>query len=320
LKILKKITHNWHIKLISIGLAFVLWIYVQNLKQIEHTYPVPVEVINIPENHIVANEMPVSVNVILKGNERNLQQVEDNGIRAYIDIKHSTNGEKRGVVRIDKNSIPPRVSVKEVNPRVIEIKIEKIAVKTVKVVPVIVDEPPEGYLFQDVVLDPAQVRIKGPDSMVAKIDSVYTSDISIGSLTETIVKEVSVQLADKLSLVDENVINAKIIIKEKYIIKDVKKTEITFVNVKEGLSVAVEDVSPTVFLKIPKRLENSISGKDFSLYVDCKEIEQPGKYPLTLLVELKISDVSLIRIEPPSVEVTADVMQEDEARGENSTE
>ena len=68
----------------------------------------------------------------------------------------------------------------------------------------------------------------------------------------------------------------------------------------------IEEVLPLVFLKIPKRLENSISRNRFSLYVDCGDIDEPGIYTLPLLVKLSINNVSLIKIEPPSVEVTVE--------------
>ena len=320
MKILKKITYNWHIKLISVALAFILWIYVENLKEIEHSYPVPVEIRNIPEGHLVSNELPILVTVILKGNERNLQQIEDNNIRAFVDIKNSTDSERRGVVKIDKNSIPSRVSIKEVSPRVVDIRIEKIREKTVKVVPVIIEEPPEGYLFQDVEIEPDQVRIKGPESQVAEIDSIYTMDINIGDLTETIVKEVGVHIGDKLMLVDEEVISARIIIKEKFIIKDIRKSEITSVNVREDLSVSFEEILPLVSLKIPKRLENSVSRDRFSLYVDCEGIDEPGIYTLPLFVKLNIDNVSLIKIEPPSAEVTVEKKTETDSSEESLTD
>jgi YbbR domain-containing protein len=317
---LKKIIHNWHIKLISIGLAFILWIYVENIKEIEHSYPVPVEIRNIPDEYLVSNDLPIHINVILKGNERNLQQIEDSNIKAYVDIKNSTESDRRGIVKIDKNSIPSRVSIKEITPRVVEIKIEKIRIKIVKVIPVIVEEPPEGYLFQDVVIEPEQVKIKGPESQVAEIDSIYTMDINIGDLTETIVKEVGVHIGDKLLLVDEEAVSAKIIIKEKFIIKDIRKSEITSINVREDFSVLIEEVIPSVFFKIPKRLENSISRNKFSLYVDCGDIEEPGIYSLPLLVKLNINSVSLIKIEPPSAEVTVEKKQDADVSAEDTAD
>jgi hypothetical protein len=134
------------------------------------------------------------------------------------------------------------------------------------------------------------------------------------------VKEVGVHLEDKLSLVGENVIRAKIIIKEQYIIKDIKRTEVTSINVREDLSVLIEDVFPSVFLKIPKRLENRISGNNFSLFVDCVEIEEPGTYLLPLLVKLNINDVSLIKIEPPSVEVSVEIKQDVDVQEENTAQ
>lgn len=215
MKILKKITHNWHIKLISVILAFILWLYVENLKEREYSLSVPIETRNIPADYIVSNEVPISVNVVLKGKESRLSLIDENVIIAYVDLKHDKEGGKRSIVRIDKNSVPPRISIKEINPRVVDISVEKMQGKLVRIIPVIIEEPPDGYVFQDVIVSPEHAQIQGPESKMNGIDSIYTEDIGIGNLTETTVKEVGINLPfTKISLVNDEVVSVKIVIIE----------------------------------------------------------------------------------------------------------
>lgn len=311
MKILKRITHNWHIKLISGILALILWLYVENLKEIEYSLTVPVETRNIPSDYIVSNEAPLSVNVVLKGKESKLSPIDENVIIAYVDLKNDTGSGKRSIVRIDKNSFPRRISIKEINPMVIDISIEKILEKQVKIIPVIIEEPPDGYIYQDVIVNPEQVQIQGPESMINGIDSVYTEDVNIGSLKETTVKEVGVNLpGTKISLVNDETVSVKIVIKEIFVLKRIYGVPVVPINVGEDFNAIIEDATASVVLKITKRIERSISRAKLSLYVDCMDVDEPGTFPLPIQFETDIIDVSLIKIEPRSVDVTVEIIPE----------
>lgn len=311
MKILKKITHNWHIKLIAVILAFILWLYVENLKEREYSLSVPLETRNIPADYIVSNEVPISVNVVLKGKESRLSLIDENVIIAYVDLKHDTEGGKRSIVRIDKNSVPPRISIKEINPRVVDISVEKMQEKLVRIIPVIIEEPPDGYVFQDVIVSPGHVPIQGPESKMNGIDSIYTEDIGIGNLTETTVKEVGINLPfTKISLVNNEVVRVKIVIIEKFVLKRIYGVQVVPINVGEDFNAKIGDAATSVLIKIPKRIERSISREKLGLYVDCVDIDEPGTFPLLIHFETDIDDISLIKIEPRSVDVIVEIKPE----------
>ncbi len=311
MKILKRITHNWHIKLISGILALILWLYVENLKEIEYSLSVPIETRNIPADYIISNEIPISVNVVLKGKESRLSLIDENVIMAYVDLKNDTGSGKRSIVRIDKNSFPQRISIKEIKPMVIDISIEKILEKQVKIIPVIIEEPPDGYIYQEVIVNPEQVQIQGPESMINGIDSIYTEDINIGSLKETTVKEAGVNLpGTKISLVNDETVSVKIVIKEIFVLKRIYGVPVVPINVGEDFNAIIEDATALVLLKIPKRIEGRISREKLNLYVDCMDVDEPGTFTLPIHFETDIIDVSLIKIEPWSVDVTVEIIPE----------
>ncbi len=303
-KLLKKIAFKWHIKLLSLALAFILWIYVDNLKETERFISIPLEMKNIPEGFMVSNGIPPSVKVIIKGKESKLAHFDENTVKAFVDLENKTKNEQRAIVKIDQDSIPRGISIKEINPRIIDITIERIVKKLVSVIPVITAEPPYGYNFEDVQIDPEQVHVSGPDSVLKDLDAIYTKDISIKSLTETTVIEVGLNIENsKISLEDNVSVSVKIIIKEQYVVRRINKEEIGTINLGEAFQVYFEELSVSVLLKLPKRIEKDFTSRYISLSVDCTDITTPGNYNLPIIFESKTNDVTLINMEPQSINV-----------------
>jgi YbbR domain-containing protein len=301
LKILKSITHNWHIKLISIVLAGILWIYISSIQEKERFLSVPVKVMNVPRDYLVASELPEFVQLILRGRDEYLSLVNEEDIIAFIDLEMSTKLSMRKIVRIDKKGIPRGVLIKEITPRLIDIQVEKAQRKEVKVVPVIIAELPDGYEFEDVIIEPDSVEIQGPESLLDAIDSIYTKNINIRNLTETTVMETVVDTAnEKISLVGEQSVNVKIVIREEFAVKRVSPIIIYPINVTEGLVPILSDQEISVLIKIPRRLEREFSDQHVYGFVDCINIEIPGEYILPVTFQSDIADIVLVKIEPQS--------------------
>ncbi len=302
--ILKKITYKWHIKLLSLGLAAMLWVYVDNLKEKERFVSVPVEVRNIPHGYMLSDGVPPSVKVILKGKESRLALLDETSIIGYIDLENSEKLSRREIMIVDKNSIPQGISVKEITPRIIDVSIERVEERSVMVIPVITGEPPFGYFFEDVIIDPEKVFVSGPESLIKTLESVYTKDISIKNLTETTVKEVGLDLPDeKISLDEEMVVSVKVIIKEQYVLKRIEKKEVLPQNLKEGYDAMIEDVTVSTLIKVPKRLERELSAESISIFVDCEEVDEAGTFTLPLGVNSMIRDITFLKTEPNTVTI-----------------
>jgi len=265
---------------------------------------VPVEVINVPYEYLVSSEVPQFVKVVLRGKDEKLALINEEKITAYIDLDNSTKEGVKSIVRIDKQSIPQRVAIKEINPRIIEVRIEKALTKVVKVIPVIVADLPYGYDFEDVIVEPGSIEIRGPESLVNQIESVYTKEINVKNLTETTVIEVSVDTADeKIELVNESLINVKVIIRKEFVVKKVEGINIYPVNLKEGFTSTLQDVDLTVLLKIPKKGEKQFRVEQVYIWVDCENIDKPGTYTLPLLFKADSDDTTLVKLDPPSIEI-----------------
>ncbi len=304
-KLIKRIVHNWHIKLLSLALAAILWIYVDNLKAKEMFFSIPLEVKNVPAHHMVANDLPASVKVVLKGKESSLALVNEDILKAYVDYEQRARSRSRDIVRVDKNTLPRGVTAKEINPAAVEVEIEIVKRKHVKVVPVIYADAPFGYQLEDVEVEPKEIEIEGPVSLVDGVASVYTEDIDVSGLTETTIKDVKITLHDdKILLMSEDSVTIKAIVKEVYVVKRVEDVPIVMMNLRENLRALLPSSAVSALVKVPKRLEKSLTRDMIVATVECKDIESPGVFYLPVLVKTRMENVTFINFEPRTVEIT----------------
>jgi YbbR domain-containing protein len=304
-KLIKLVTHNWHIKLLSLALAAVLWVYVDNLKAKEMFLSVPLQLRNVPSHHIVTGDIPETIKVVLKGKESSLSLVTEDSLEAYVDFEGRTQPRSRNIIKVDKKNLPRGLTVKEINPAFVEADIEIVQRKTVRVIPIIYENPPFGYQLEDVEVNPETVDIEGPVSLVQKIESVYTEDINVSGLRETTVKEVKITLEnDKITLVDENTVNVKAIVKEVYVVKRVEEIPIVPLHLKEGLRALLSESSVSALVKLPQRLEKSMEREMMVAVVECGDIHAAGLFHMPVTVETKMEGASVINFEPLTVEVS----------------
>jgi YbbR domain-containing protein len=301
---IKKITHNWHIKLLSLALAGILWIYVGSIQERERFLSVPIVVKNVAEGFIVSSELPDFAQLVLRGRDEYLSLINEEDVVAYIDMEKESAGESRKIVKVDRRGLPRRVSIKEIDPRLIQVRIERQLRKQVKVVPVIASDLPEGYSLEDVSIDPGTVEVQGPESLMKDTQSVYTRDINIGSLTETTVMEMNIETGDeKITLLNDAPVDVRIVVKEEFALARLADIAVFPVNLSEGLTAEILADELNVLVKIPKRLEKRFSPEKMYAQVDCEGITGPGEYELPLIFQSEIPRTTLVKIEPDVVMV-----------------
>ncbi len=304
LKSFKKITYNWHIKLLSVVLAFIMWLYVDSLQEKERFFSVPLEIRNVPPEYIVSNEIPQFVKLVVRGKEETLSLIDSEGVTAYLDFGNNIGQSNRVAVKVDRENIPDGVSIKEISPRMVEVRIAKVITKKVRVVPVIVSKLPNGYTLEDLSIEPEFVEVRGPESLLEGFDSIYTEEIDIGSLTETTIIDAHADTSDaRIALVGEAHITVKVNIKEEYVVKWLEGVPVVPVNLKEGLRASVQDGAVSLLLRMPRRIEQSLTVESLSVYFDCSGIEKPGYFHLPILYHSDFEEVTLVRANPQSVKI-----------------
>src|SRR6058998_3224274 len=168
------VTHNWYLKLISLGLAAMLWTFVATEASSEIGMEVPLEYRNIPPQLEITGDTTNTVQVRLRGSVNVVKEISPKDVSTIVDLEGMKAGEKIISLTLQNVQVPFGAEVVRVNPSRVRFSLERTISKLVPVVPTIQGQPAEGYELGKVLMNPSKVQVEGPESRVSALDSVPT--------------------------------------------------------------------------------------------------------------------------------------------------
>lgn len=209
----KTLTNNLGLKLLAFFAAVMLWIIVVNIDDpySKKTFTnVPVTVINtevLAEEQqtfqIVDNTQTVSVVVDAKRSVLNKIRTED--IVAVADMKELTL----------KTQIPIDVTIEGFSgkyesavatPRNLQVKLEEEEIKKFPIVPTTTGTVRDGYVLGEIKAVPEKVSIRGPKSVIEKINKVGTSVNVSGLSRDTVLSSELVLYDEEGEIIDQTLL------------------------------------------------------------------------------------------------------------------
>lgn len=167
------------LKFISLFTAIFLWMYVQNSETVKFEKTVALD-FSLPSDMVFAETPVQEVIFMIEGPRAFVRNVSEREDRLLIDLN-------RGGARKQQNfgidivptqlSLPFGMVVERVLPRKINIKLEKKALKKVPIKPRFIGSFPEGLSFVRTEIQPKEIEIWGPQSLIKNIKEVTTTPI-----------------------------------------------------------------------------------------------------------------------------------------------
>jgi len=190
------IVHNWPLKLSALVLSVLLWVLVSAEETTSQLVRIPVQV-EVPPGLALAAPPP-EVRAFITGSGRELIKLYATPpvIRAFVP-----NGAQPPRWRFDVSPsailLPPsaKVTVQDVEPRVMDIALDREVSRDVPVALRAVIEPESGYAMAGWAVAPARVRVTGARSLVTQVDSIPTEFIEVRGITERFERSVAVDTA-----------------------------------------------------------------------------------------------------------------------------
>lgn len=194
---IKKITHNWALKLGSVVIATLLWILVTNIND-----PVqPIRFSNIPVTLRNINKITDAGKVydILDGTDTIstvtvtaprsvIDSLTRDNIVAYADFEDYTtvDGQYRIQIQLQTNKDFRKIESITGSIDAVRLTVEERASRTLRLTSTTSGSPPDGYVIGDVKPELNQVRVTGPESVIERVTSAsvnvevtgYTSNIA----------------------------------------------------------------------------------------------------------------------------------------------
>jgi len=172
------------IKILSVLLAFILWLYVSNEQNpsMEKNINVNLEHTGLAQNYLITGGIPENVRVKVHGNKTQLANLAPGDFRALVNIPEGETGEVNVPVQV---SAPPGIRVVQVYPEEVSVTIDLLVEKVIPVAVSLRGKPAQGYTAQVPVCQPGTVVARGPGKVVSGI-SQATAVVDIQSATKDI--------------------------------------------------------------------------------------------------------------------------------------
>lgn len=185
---------NFIIKVFSLIFAVALWYHVVAKGKSEVNFVVPLMLKDLPQDMAVVGDLPGYVDVRVLGQEGILKGLSPRDISASLNLADAKEGGATYYLAPSNIAVPSNITVTSVKPSEIDVKIETVTSKTVPVTPVISGKPDKGYRLEKVDVTPDHVQVRGPKSLLSRIDNVQTRPVDITGTTGDTEKDVQLDI------------------------------------------------------------------------------------------------------------------------------
>ncbi len=174
--------NNWPYKILAILLAVIMWYFVVGEERAEVGLTVPLELINIPRDLIVVNNVVHGIEIRVNGPRSLVRSLAGESLSKRLDLSNTKAGTVSFSISSEGIPLPRGVKVTRINPTQVIVVLQKLMTQKITVKPRIVGKPAPGYEIASVQLNNPQVEIAGPEEVVKNIESLYTKPIEIQGL------------------------------------------------------------------------------------------------------------------------------------------
>jgi len=180
----KLFTENWTLKLISLIFALLLWMFIMGERRLEVGYLVPLELQNIPEELMVANEVASLVDVRVSGPRTLLMKVSPNDISIVVDLTDLKPGLTTFKRLEERLNLPSGLRVTRLSPSFIDLKLERRKQKEIPVKITLAGEPLPGYQIGRIMAVPDKVVVEGGETELKGVSEVTTESVDLDGVNE----------------------------------------------------------------------------------------------------------------------------------------
>ncbi len=263
--------NNLWLKLLSLGLGFLLWFQVASQQEIQRSMVMPVDLVNLPSNLTISNTYENSVTVDVRARRDLASEIV--GLSVVIDLRDAEPG--LTVQTLGESNIPSQpggLEVVRITPAVIRLDIEEKVESFIRVEADLVGTAAPDYEIVRTVIVPAEVRVQGPRSVVDVVGQVSTVPISVSGRVESFDSVVDVFLDDdRVRVLDNPTVQVLVHIEEKR--KEIVLSKVPVEIRPPDAGATLRTTTVEVVGTVPISFEIDLDGADFLARVSTVGLE-----------------------------------------------
>jgi YbbR domain-containing protein len=305
-KFLAMIAVNWHVKILSVALAIILFVFHRMSLLEDRFFSAPLQV-ETNGNLVPASSYPRMVRISLRGEPNSINPIQEDDIEPYLDLtKYTAEGTYRAPVQVRKKGTALGVDPLEisVDPPEVSIELDQKISKYVPLTPSF-----QGYLAggyeMTYTLTPSQVVAEGPLRLMSGLSELSTEFIELDGRSDDFTAAVRIMNRDPLLVIrGDGITEFRGRIRKSIMIRSFENVPIGIRGLSEDLEGAPVVETGNIRLEGPQSELEVFEPGTGILYLDCSQITESGDYSLPVQVDIPPS-FTLIRSDPAYVIVKA---------------
>ncbi len=179
---------NFYIIIVSVIFSVTVWVSIALSDEYYSIYKLPVEIIDLPAGYTVGSNSHEIVTIRVKGDGWKLMTFELGSSKYYyVSVKGDSGVISANLLANVENNpwLATGINILDITPKNIRISVEPIVEKKLKIIPELNLEFREGYsLASKVIVEPDSVLFRGPLSLISRMESFKTKEISLKNLDQ----------------------------------------------------------------------------------------------------------------------------------------
>ena len=191
-------------KVLAVVLALFVWFLARKSGEpIQMSFYAPVVFKNVSTAFQVTSDPP-QVNIVAHTNSR--ESFNPQEIQAVLDLENAREGALSYVLTENHILSPVKVQITRIYPSQITVSIEELIEKTYPIKPRYQGTPKTGYLLGAIKIVPDTLTMRGPRSVLEKLDHISAHEIELEGLKESVTMRVDLDLpGGNVQVIHQNV-------------------------------------------------------------------------------------------------------------------
>ena len=191
---------NFRTFLWALALALAVWVAAVTAADPDevraYPYPIKIQIVGQNPGLIVSGDMPTGVQVTIRAPRSVWDQLttRTDNVRALLDLSGLGAGEHKLDLQIQITARPARIVT--VSPASVTVNLEPLVTRTLPLDLSLSGQPATGYQAGDTSLDPKEVVIAGPQSLVESVKRLRVN-LNLDGVRESIDQALTIQALDQ---------------------------------------------------------------------------------------------------------------------------
>jgi YbbR domain-containing protein len=303
---------NWPVKVLSVALALVLFVFHQLNTLTTRSLSVPLS-IETNSALVPASDYPQNVRINLRGEDDSIKLITDSDIEAYVDLaRHEEEGVYSVPVLVRKKGSALGIEPLEITvyPSKISIMLDLRTNKIFPLAAVIRGRAAEGFDLVSFSVSPPEVAVTGPLTALEQIAEIETELIDLDGRNSDFTVEVNIINPNPFFVLrGSGKAEFSCVIRPSVSVRSIEGIPIMLDGLDLALSADISGRTGSVRIEGDQSRLDNFKPSPFFLMADCTGIKGPGTYTVPVRLDLP-QEFSLIRREPEEINLTV-VVKED---------